>query len=177
MVDRKMRGAVRSFRRSASRTATSTRLVPRSFSMPHTRYSSTMAGPARGSSQMIPGCSPRSSVASSMPKWKATATRPTITPIRQEYSSHLTKRAALVRLALAGLDSCGIKSPSSLPEPASSAPKGFRSIESIAYFSELLHPQNLYFPRPSHKYGKSLEMPAGTSCRAGVLPLPIPVRG
>ena len=33
MVDRKIRGAVRSFMGSASRTATSTKLVPRSFSI------------------------------------------------------------------------------------------------------------------------------------------------
>ena len=31
--------------------------------------------------------------------------------------------------------------------------------------------------RPSHKFGTSLEIPFGTLCRAGVLPLPIPARG
>jgi hypothetical protein len=30
---------------------------------------------------------------------------------------------------------------------------------------------------PSHKFGTPLEILAGASCRAGVLPLPIPVRG
>ena len=37
MVARKTSGAVRSFSGSASRTATSTRLVPPSFSMPQMR--------------------------------------------------------------------------------------------------------------------------------------------
>ena len=36
-VERKMRGAVRSFMGSCSRTATSTRFVPRSFSIPQVR--------------------------------------------------------------------------------------------------------------------------------------------
>lgn len=91
MVDRKMSGAVRSFSGSASRTATSTRLVPWSFSIWHTRYSSTIATPPTGASQTTQGCSPRSSVAQSMPKWNAAATAPANSPIPQAYSSHFKK--------------------------------------------------------------------------------------
>ena len=85
MVDRKINGAVRSFSGSASRTAASTRLVPWSFSIRHTRYSSTMAIP----SHRIQGSRARSSAAQSIPRWKAAATPPTSSPIPAEYSSHL----------------------------------------------------------------------------------------
>ena len=92
MVDRKISGAVRSFSGSASRTAASTRLVPWSFSIRHTRYSSTMAIPPTGSSHRIQGSRTRSSAAQSIPRWKAAATPPTSSPIPAEYSSHLRNR-------------------------------------------------------------------------------------
>ena len=130
MVDRKISGAVRSFSRSASRTATSTRLVPRSFSIPQTRYSSTMDMPPRGSSQTIQGRSPRSSAARSMPRWKATATRPTMVPIRQEYSVHFRKVSPSQMCPRARSDRRSISAIPSFPGPASPA-KGYIGVYHI----------------------------------------------
>ena len=67
--------------------------------------------PPRGRNQMIQGQRARSSVAMSMPRWKATATSPAMIPMFPAYSTHFKKDIMSQMWPRTRGESCMILSP------------------------------------------------------------------